>query len=148
MSLKRVPSSGTPEETLAVLDLLYEYCHALDAGEAERGADCFTPDGVWEARWLDGSVVEGHSFHGHAELLAYFERIAERNPPGAQLHILANPRSVITGDTATSQSYFTTIQKGETTPILGSMGRYSDRLERGSDGQWRFVERLILVRSD
>jgi uncharacterized protein (TIGR02246 family) len=148
MGRKRAPSSGTPEDTLAVVDLMYEYCHALDSCEAERGADCFTPDGIWEARLLDGSVIEGHSFHGHDELLAYFLRIAERNPPGAQLHVLANPRVNVTGDTATAESYFTTLTKGESNPVLGSMGRYADRVERRSDGQWRFAERLILVRSD
>jgi hypothetical protein len=64
------------------------------------------------------------------------------------LHVLANPRVNVTGDTATAESYFTTLTKGESNPVLGSMGRYADRVERRSDGQWRFAERLILVRSD
>jgi hypothetical protein len=148
MSDKRRPSSGSPEETLAIVDLMYEYCHALDNGEPKRGVDCFVPDGVWEARLLDGSIIDGHSFHGHAELLAYFERIADRNPPGAQLHILADPRVTISGDTATAESYFTTITNGGPGPVLGSMGRYADRVARGADGVWRFVERIIVVRAD
>src|SRR6185437_16389590 len=104
MSDRRRPSSGSPEDTLAIVDLMYEYCHALDNGEPRRGADCFVPEGIWEARLLDGSVIGGHSFHGQAELLAYFERIAEQNPPGAQLHVLGNPRIFFFNDTATTES--------------------------------------------
>jgi hypothetical protein len=148
MRTTRIPSSGSPEETAAIVDLMYEYCHALDSCEPERGVDCFTPYGVWEARLLDGSVINGHSFAGQAELLGYFRRIAERNPSGAQLHILANPRVTITGDTAVAQSYFTTLVKGESGPTVGSMGRYADRVVRTDDGLWRFAERIILVRGD
>lgn len=128
----------------AVVDVLYEYAHTLDGGDAEGCADCFTDDGVWQARWWDGGDVPDHRFCGRDELVGYFRRIIDLHPPWTQLHLVSNPRVEVDGATATAASYFTTVGVGQ--PV-GSVGRYDDRLVH--DGvRWRFAERTILARVD
>jgi len=140
----------------AVVDVLYEYAHALDGGDAAACADCFTDDGVWQAQWWDGAAIPDHRFCGRDELVGYFNRIVALHPPWTQLHLVANPRVQVDGDAATATSYFTTVALGQPSPTLGApplgptlgaMGHYVDRLVRGDD-RWRFAERTIVARAD
>src|SRR5574338_625739 len=50
----------TPEDHVAICDLLARYCLALDAGDVDGWVALFTPDARYE--------VYGRSFEGHAGL--------------------------------------------------------------------------------
>jgi uncharacterized protein (TIGR02246 family) len=132
------------DEAAAVVDVLYAYCHTLDAGDALGCADCFTADAVWEAVWTDGTPIEGFRHAGREELVAFFRQIAVEHPPWTQHHLVNNPRVQVDGDEAAAQSYFTTVLPGAP-PQVGSAGRYLDRLVRGADGAWRFAVRTIVA---
>lgn len=146
----RVERRGTAEAMdrarLAEVDILRTmavYCHAMDYGEPDVWAACFTEDGVYRARFPNG---DNREIKGR-EALATYARAHEGPPKRYPKHMSWAPVLEIDDDTAVGTGMFTIINRGPTGPIVEVYGRYDDELRRGSDGVWRFTSRTSNVES-
>ena len=124
-------------DRLEIDDLLTRYATALDAGDWDRWASCFTPDA-----FLDYSAVGG--IKGRLpEVRDWLARVMKMFP--VRQHIVANRSVTIEGDTATSLSYvFNPMGVGEpggAIQLFFEGAAYRDRLVRTADG-WRIAERV------
>ena len=140
----------TPEELdrrrMAEVDILRTmsvYCHAMDYGEPDVWAACFTEDGIYRGRFPNGETREVVG----REALAKYARAHEGPPKRYPKHMSWAPVLDIDGDTAVGTGMFTIINQGPTGPILEVFGRYDDELRRGADGIWRFSSRTSNVES-
>ena len=109
--------------------MILDYAAWNDAGEWDRVAALYTPDGRMSRPTAPDAFVEGRE----AILAAFLAR-----PPRASRHICANIRVTLEADdrgSATSQILLFTAS-GQP-PLVGT---YADRLVRTEDG-WRFKER-------
>jgi hypothetical protein len=60
--------------------------------------------------------------------------------------MLVEPVIMVSGDQATVQSYFTRLDAThDGRPFIRAFGRYMDRMVKGTDGVWRFKERVAEV---
>jgi len=116
-----------------IRELLARYCFALDAGNFEKMAALFTPDGVWETAFGTGT--------GRAGIVAQANSIAT-GPRPRRIHLTTNIVIDLDGDTAMAQSNWALIQNTPAGPAIGSGGAYADRLVK-VDGQWFFKHRTI-----
>ena len=93
-------------DRLAIVDVINRYGIAIDAGDWERLASCFTPD----AKVSYGS---GSEFHGGAEVAEFVKGATVGLT--AQQHLLGNHEIAIDGDRATASTYLhaTQIQREE-----------------------------------
>lgn len=122
--------------------LLVEYCALVDFGEAERIADLFTADGVWESS--DGVVMDGQ-----AAIRAGFGRRQGIRRRSAR-HVITNLwLDVASADAASGRCYLINYRhdspSGEAevpAPVDHPkyVGEYHDRFVRTPDG-WRFAHR-------
>jgi ketosteroid isomerase-like protein len=118
--------------------LVYEYCHLIDLGTADRVHELFTDDGVWEA----GRIV----MTGIEEIREGFGRRAEMSRTSR--HVCTNVViNVLSEDSAEGVSYVTLYRHdGEgdgpaptnDQPVM--VGHYADRFARTEDG-WRIAHR-------
>jgi hypothetical protein len=83
------------EDQQSILDAMYGYGHALDAGHEDAWIDCFAQDAILD--WPGRSVM-----HGHAELRAGF-RLHTHAPAVFHKHIVVDPRVTINGWPADSR---------------------------------------------
>jgi 3-phenylpropionate/cinnamic acid dioxygenase small subunit len=130
------------EEERAILDTLYRYAHAFDDRRYDDVLDCFTEDGafVYVQRPEEEPLFERRG----PDLRTFFEEHDVGRPWGDVTHVHLNPRVVaVRGDEAEAISYYGTLQQrpDRSAVEIMSMGRYLDRLVRGSDGVWRILER-------
>jgi ketosteroid isomerase-like protein len=86
----------------------------------------------------------GPAATGAAEIEALLEANLERHAAHERTyHHVGNTTIDVDGDTATAESTFAYIGRAaDDSPVLGGVGRYSDRFTRAS-GRWRFAERDI-----
>lgn len=126
-------------DQLAIHDLYVRYTHAIDLGDPEGWADCFTSDGVLELPY------RGQLTSGRDELVAVARRFHERGG-GFDRHVTTNIRVTVDGDRAHGTAYLHMLAGGEgdTPPRLTMTGVYADELVRTADG-WRFRRRVIAV---
>jgi 3-phenylpropionate/cinnamic acid dioxygenase small subunit len=124
----------------AVLHVLAEYAHALDAHDVDAWVDTFTPDGIFDVVEAGGPRL--HREEGHADLT----RWVRAAPPGGQRrHALTDPLVTVDGDEARVESCWVLLERDERAhPVVGAFGRYSDRLVK-RDGRWRIAERRAEV---
>jgi hypothetical protein len=123
-----------------VVDLLYVYCEAADAETPEAFVDCFTPDGLFTYR-AAADATPSLTCRGHDELERWFRERLPVVPPGTMNHTTVHPRVTVDGDEARATSRFVSIRAREGALVVASTGSYDDRLVRGQDGRWRFLER-------
>jgi 3-phenylpropionate/cinnamic acid dioxygenase small subunit len=132
------------EAERGVLQTLYRYGHSIDYGDEESWVDCFTEDGVFEIR----SRVEhqpSRLISGREALRTFISRHT-RAPELWHKHMLVEPQIEIeSGDAARCSSYLFVLMEHEERPVVRVFGRYLDRLEKGSDGRWRFKHRLAEI---
>lgn len=122
------------EDERAVLDVLHAYGHSIDYGDRDLWLSCWAEDAVliWPHATMRGHEEIGAAFDAHSHAPEKFHK-----------HFMVEPRIAVDGDTATCDSYFTRLDAGpDGAPFVRSIGRYRDRLARGTDGRWRFTERL------
>lgn len=123
--------------------LVVSYTHLVDFGEAERQAELFTADGIWEA----GPGV----FRGQEELRRVFGA-RQRNTLRTSRHVCTNLLiEVIDEKSATGVVYLTLYRHdgdtaGGPAPLDGpfAVGQYRDRFVR-TDRGWRFAHRTLEV---
>jgi len=127
------------EDQAAISDVLYKYAEALDYGDEQAFADCFTEHAVWEAHnAVNDSVM---TYNGRASLKV-FAAGHTRAPELFHKHIMTSPRIRVDGDNATSQYYLLMLlaAPGGLAEIV-TFGRYLDKFRREPDGRWRISHR-------
>lgn len=112
----------TPEDQVAIVDLLARYCLTLDADDVDGWLDLFTPDARYE--------VYGRSFDGHAGL----RRMLDAAPGG--LHLGGPPVIEMTGaDRARTRRNLLFVDR-RTRDSRSAV--YTDELHRTPEG-WRIA---------
>jgi uncharacterized protein (TIGR02246 family) len=114
----------TPEDHVAITNLLARYCLALDLDDVEAWVALFTPDASYE--------VYGRSWDGHDGL-----RKMMRHAPGG-LHLGGPPVIEMLGDDrARTMQNLLFVER-----VSGTARRsvYTDELQRTEDG-WRIARR-------
>ena len=128
----------------AVLSTLYRYGHSIDYGLEEDWLDCFAADGTFDVRYRVGAKPS-RRYQGRHELAGFIAGHS-RAPHRWHKHLLFEPLVTVEGDRARALSYFARLDAdGDAVPFVRAFGRYFDELVRGSDGRWRFVERVAEV---
>ena len=129
----------TIADRIAIQDLIARYAWALDTGDTDSLAACFTPDCVViEEVFEDPDRWEGRE--GVRKLGEHYKN--SPGFPGRQHHV---SQSIVAGDAArcSVKSFaFVTECKGEPPYTLRFTGYYDDRLVK-VDGEWLFHERVI-----
>ena len=133
------------EDERDVLANLNRYGQSIDAGEEAAWVDCFTEDGNFVAQGRRATHT-GLDVTGRAELTAFIAQHTRR-PYLFHLHCIVEPIIVVTGDTATADSYLFVVMEHEKAPVLRVFGRYHDDLVRCADGRWRFKRRAATIDS-
>ena len=134
----------TADETEAIRQLLAKYNFAIDLGDPEGWADCFTPDGTFECIGVPEDSPMGGRHEGRDGLVAYAQR-HYATAKGHARHWNWNLAIDIDGDRATMQCYLLALSVGRNRlPQLGGAGIYRDKLRRTDDG-WRFESRHVTV---
>lgn len=120
-------------DVLEILRLNARYNFAVDAGDAQAWAACFTRDGVFHA------LLEGHTPKGTAELEAFVPACTAAF--GTMHHLTTNEVVDVDGDRATQTCYLQFFAEKDGT-VQGSICVYRDELAR-EDGQWRYADRKV-----
>ena len=123
-------------DRIAITDVINRYGTAIDAGDDEALAACFTPDAV--VRYGGGREFRG------GQAVAEFVR-GMTTDLVAQQHLLANHEIALDGDRATATTYLHATQiEGEEAGggIIVTGGVYRDALVRTPAG-WRIAEREL-----
>ena len=122
-------------DIIEIQNLYSDYNFAIDFGDAEAWAACFTPDGSLHSGF--GEPTTG------TDALVEFGAGTHAMLPGAR-HQVANLAIRGDGDEATGrcylQMYNTAGGAAETALVIS--GVYEDRLVR-HEGAWRFAERVM-----
>ena len=122
-------------DRVEILELLGRYAHAIDSGDGEAYAGCFTDDGVIALR-RSGLHVEGR------DALVEFAR-EDHARSGAARHLTNSPIIEGDGDQATIRVYLLRLNQDQSKG-LGPVGVYHDTLRR-SGGRWRFELRDVFI---
>lgn len=129
----------------AITEIIYRYCRAIDRCDGDLLRSCFHADSTHDHGPFEGPSADFCKFA--LQLLAQV---------GATQHLVGNVLIEVTGDTATSESYWTAYHRiladgpRENAGVLVSRGvdedlfiggRYIDRFER-RQGEWRIAHRF------
>ena len=133
----------SPLDYEEIRQLLTRYNFAVDLGDAEGWADCFTPAGVFHCTPEGGPLTGRHE--GREALVAYAKQHYAINQ-GRARHWNWNLEIAGDGETATMRCYMVTFAatSADARAVLGVTGVYRDQL-RKVDGRWLFAERHIHV---
>jgi ketosteroid isomerase-like protein len=112
----------------AIERLLLDYAAFNDAGDWDRVAACYVPEGRMSRPVAPDAFIES----AEAILAAFKARPARK-----ARHVVANMRVDVAGDTARAESQILLFTAAGQPPMVGS---YHDRLVRTAAG-WRFAER-------
>jgi len=127
----------------ACLQLVTDYCHLTDHGEAAKVAAQFTDDGVWKS----GERV----MSGREKIQRGFQKRQE-NTARVSRHVCTTARiEVLDADSARGCVYLTLYRHdGEPgralSPLIGPamVGEYHDEFRRTPEG-WRFQRRELMI---
>jgi ketosteroid isomerase-like protein len=125
----------------AIVDTLYQWSDCFYQADWEGVLECFTDTATFSMTRSAGAPPN-LELAGRADLERWFAEHEERVPGGKASQVLAQPRVVVEGDSASAKSFFVVIHNIDDAPTLFSTGRFHDRLERGVDGRWRLAERV------
>lgn len=120
------------EDDLAIRNLIARYNHAIDFGTPEEYAECFTPDGEFDAR----PVIHCHN---RDDLADFARRVQVGDRLGR--HWTSNVFVDGAGDEAVSRVYLLNLTAGKQA-VIGPTGCYHDKLVK-RDGQWYFSYRKL-----
>jgi len=129
-------------EERAILNVLHQYCHAMDYGLDAEWVAVFADDGVFDVRKPTGETMNLRT--GRDQLATYIASYP-KPPASYNKHFCMDPMIKLDGDEAIVSSYFLALRNEEDgKPALGSFGRFTDRL-RKIDGEWRIANRVAEV---
>jgi hypothetical protein len=126
-----------------IRQLLARYNFAIDLGDADGWAACFTEDGAFECAGLPDDSPFGGRYEGTAALRAYATRHAGLYK-GRARHWNWNLEIEGDGATAAMRCYLLALSVGKPPAVKGSSGIYRDRLVK-RDGRWLFAERHVTM---
>ena len=138
----------------AVARVVADYGHCIDYGEADQWLDLFTPDARYVLRYREGLIArsigrprrEGADLvYAGRDALASFIREHSCAPAAWHKHVVSGLRIDLDGDRASAASGFLRVDQLAAGAGIVAAGRYRDRFERGSDGRWRFAERIAEI---
>lgn len=132
------------DDAEAIRQLLARYNYAIDLGDPEGWAACFTPDGAFECIGVPEGSPFGGRYEGTDKLVAY-AKTHYATAKGHARHWNWNLEIEVDGDTASMRCYLLAMSVGRgKMPAAGGSGIYRDRLRR-TDGRWRFEERVVTM---
>jgi hypothetical protein len=116
-----------------IRDLIHRYCWAVDRGTLEEVMALFHSE-------CNLGLVPGKRYVGREATYRWYKMYMQ-NRMEVLRHLIHNQVITISGDTATSKSYFDAVGdlKGESITVAGF---YEDTLFRVNDG-WKFTEKII-----
>ncbi|MEE8422019.1 MAG: nuclear transport factor 2 family protein [Dehalococcoidia bacterium] len=114
------------DDIVAIQQLVARYNHAIDGGDAEGWANCFTAEASFQISGREPTVGR--------EALA---EIVRRRADGSR-HVTTNMLIEGDGGTATMRAYLTVLRER----AVSVTGSYTDRLVK-VDGRWLFEQRLF-----
>ena len=124
------------EDKFAIMELIWRYNHAIDAGDADGVADCFVPEGTFTGR-------SGH-FAGRAELRKLGQTWrATLYPRHIVSNILITPRPGET-DAADVKSHLFFYEVMAQGFHFKTSGIYTDHVVKTPEG-WKFRARLMTL---
>lgn len=138
----RVAAASWAEDHLAILQLLHNYCHAVDRGAAEQVAALFHQDGILLPRF-----ESDERYAGREAILGWYTRYMENFRAKVRFlrHKITVPVIEINGDEATSVCYLDADSISIANNVAHvAFGRYDDTLVK-DQGRWWFKERTIIV---
>jgi uncharacterized protein (TIGR02246 family) len=129
------------EDRIRIGDLFARYMWAIDTGDVETLAGCFTEDGS-----LESPAVGQYS--GRKSIREFAKRFAAFRERGSQMrHVISNLLVDADGDLASAKCYLVVfLTKDGASRLLGP-GRYECDL-RKVDGRWLFQRRLVVMDHD
>ena len=127
------------EDRLSIIQAVQDWAVWRDAGDWERFATCWHPDGVMMATWFQGPWAE-------------FIRVTQEGwARGVSiLHFLGGSAIEVVGDRAIAQTKMTISQRGlvEGVPCdVVCTGRFYDFITK-HDGQWKLLHRQPIYEKD
>jgi len=116
-----------------IRDLVHRYCWAVDRGTLEEVMALFHEE-------CNLSLVPGKRYVGREATTKWYS-VYMQNRMEVLRHLTHNQVITVTGDTATSKSYFDAVGdlKGESITVAGF---YEDTL-LCVNGEWKFTEKII-----
>jgi ketosteroid isomerase-like protein len=129
-------------DIIAIQQLLYQYCHAVDRGSVGDILEVFHRDAVLRPVYLGHEIHKGRdavrAWYSHYDTTV---RAAVRN----LRHKISCPYIELHGDEATAISYLDADFVDRNTGKMGlAAGRYEDKLIRDG-GRWWIADRSIVV---
>ena len=128
------------KDIVAIEQVLYRCCHAVDQGNLDKIMALFHPNAVLIIDWEEnGRHAE------HEAIRNWFENYdcVVRSSMKYLRHKIACPMIEVAGETATAASYLEVeASSKDTGQVIKTVGRYNDKLIRFKGG-WRFMEKLI-----
>ncbi len=137
-----MPTLGT-EDRLEILELYARYCHFFDAGDADRLAALFTPDGDFKVLVVGGAL--GRETRGTEELAANV-RNGHEGPFKRRgiRHEMCNIIIEASDTGAKGTAYAMAVRVGDQQPPqIASTGRVVDEFSKGPNG-WRIRSRTYI----
>jgi uncharacterized protein (TIGR02246 family) len=132
----------TTSDIVEIEQLLYRYCFAVDAGEAEKIANLFAEDATLAPLYTGEAPVEGR-----AAILGWYQRYGQSVNANAEhlRHVVSTPLIDVDGDRASARCYLTANSRSKKSGLASwTAGAYHDELVK-RDGRWLFKRREIHV---
>jgi 3-phenylpropionate/cinnamic acid dioxygenase small subunit len=128
------------EDIIAIEQVLYRCCHAVDQGNIDKIMALFHPNATLIIDW-----EENGRHGGHSEIRKWFDNYDQvvRSSMKYLRHKIACPVIEVDGETATAASYLEVeASSRDTGQVIKTVGQYNDKLIR-LEGEWRLTEKLI-----
>src|SRR5689334_18091770 len=129
-------------DVAAVLDVLYEYCLAVDECDVATLGRCFTVDAVIDTVVADGTAVP--RLCGRDGIVEFIRAGRERQGDRRR-HMVTNPRVLEEGDgRAVVHSYLLIVATAEGQVKVNCTGTYRTEFVL-DDGRWRIKSKQIAL---
>jgi uncharacterized protein (TIGR02246 family) len=138
-----------PEEALDVVeihDLIARVAHAVDNGDVDAYAECFTEAAQWRTEasvilGMPASVVDGRD--AIVEGMQQRQRDGIQGPGTQSRHIVSTVSVTFDGaDDARVIAYWQYVTRTLQGPVLSAVGAYDNHVRREPDG-WRIAVRIL-----
>jgi uncharacterized protein (TIGR02246 family) len=130
----------TASDEFEVMQLLSRYAFAIDTKDPDGVASLFTEDGAFVSP-IDGTARGRPAIR---DLIAKKRERIRATPEVFRRHYITHPLVLLDGDRGTFQAGMleTMTERGSVKVVL--TGHYEGVILKGSDGQWRFLERQCI----
>jgi ketosteroid isomerase-like protein len=121
------------EDRIQITDLLYRHQMYIDLSDADRYADIYASDGVYQSPFASAT--------GHEEILAMFRKLAASGFTKGKRHFTGPIMIQVNGDRATAASYWWVADYSGAQSAVFATGTYQDDL-RKINGTWKIQKRI------